>query len=173
MIACGDAIAPAWPEPFTPSGVRGHAGQRDIEIRQVLGARQCIVHERAAEHLAGVRIVYRVLEHRLADTLSDAALHLSHCQHRIDQRAEVVDRSVTFQRDRAGVRIDLHFRDVAAIRECNQVEQVPDIRVQTWRHTIGQVGRIACRTGNREQIDAAIRFAANREASIREHHLLR
>jgi hypothetical protein len=21
MIACGDAIAPAWPEPFTPSGL--------------------------------------------------------------------------------------------------------------------------------------------------------
>ena len=134
-------------------GIGRHAGQRDVELRQVVGARQCIVHERAAEHLTGLRIVHRVLQHRLADALRDAALHLSDRQHRIDQRAEIIHRGVAFQRHRAGLGIDLHFGDVAAVGEGDQVEQVPDIGVETWRHAVGQIGRIACRTRDRQQID--------------------
>ena len=99
MIACGAAIAPAWPEPFTPSGLAfvGTPRQRDVEVGQILGARQGVVHERAAQHLAGVRIIDRVFQHRLADTLRHAALHLPDGQHRIDQGAEVIDRGIALQ----------------------------------------------------------------------------
>ena len=57
IIAGGAPIAPASPQPLTPSGlcVHGVAVMRDLEARQVVGARHAVVHERAGDQLAGSR----------------------------------------------------------------------------------------------------------------------
>ena len=142
--------------------------------RQVGCPRQCIVHEGAAQHLAGLRIVHRVLQHRLADALRHAALHLADRQHRIDQRAEIIHRGVAVQRDGAGVGIDLHFRDMAAVREGDDVEQVPDIGVQTWRMPSGRFAgsRAARATASRSMARSGSLRTVNRP-SVKTHLLRR
>ena len=93
MTAAGAAMAPASPQPLMPSGFDGAWGDRhvDLERRQVVGARHAVVHERAGDELA-VLVVDGAFEQRLADALGDAAVHLALDDHRVDDRAEVVDR---------------------------------------------------------------------------------
>ena len=57
-------------------------------------------------------------------------LHLSKGQQRIDQGAVVIDARVTIQYHLARFGIDLDFRDVAAVGNGDDVQQVPDIAVQ-------------------------------------------
>ena len=93
MTAAGAAIAPASPQPLMPSGLDGHLvdGRVDLERRQIIGARHAVVHERAGHELA-VLVIDRAFEQRLADALRDAAVHLALDDHRIDHRAEIIDR---------------------------------------------------------------------------------
>jgi hypothetical protein len=58
-----------------------------------------------------------MLEQRLADALSHAAVHLALGQHRIYQSAEVVDRRVAVESDVSRLGVDLDLGDVAAVRE--------------------------------------------------------
>ena len=78
-IVCGAAMQPAWPAPLTPSGLTcgRQLGERDLERRQVVGARQRVIHQRAAQQLARAVVVDRVFEHRLADPLREPALDLA------------------------------------------------------------------------------------------------
>src|ERR1700677_4952864 len=64
-------------------------------------------------------------EQRLADALSDAAVHLAFDDHRIDELAEVVDGSPPVDRDGASLRIDLELADVDAGRE-GEVGRIPE-----------------------------------------------
>ena len=55
IIAGGLPTEPASPAPFTPSGLdgAGHFQQIDLDVRKIVGARQCVVHEAAGQQLAG------------------------------------------------------------------------------------------------------------------------
>src|SRR5262249_52392248 len=53
----------------------------------------------------------------LRDTGRDTAVHLALEDHRVDDRAGVVDRDQPQQLDAAGLRVDLDHRDVATERE--------------------------------------------------------
>ena len=132
MIVCGAAMAPAWPEPLTPRGLAavGMPVRVMFEVRQIDRARQLVVHERSAEQLAGIRIVHGMFGQCLADPLSNAALDLADRQQRIDQRAVIIDGGVAIQCDEARFGIDLYFRDVAAVGDGDDVEQIPDVGVQ-------------------------------------------
>ena len=74
-------------------GRRRHLAEDQRKRRQIVGARQAIVHEGAREQLT-VTAVDGVLTQRLADTLDGATMHLTFNQHRVDERAEVVDNRV-------------------------------------------------------------------------------
>ena len=63
---------------------------RHLERRQIVGARQRVVHEAAGQQLAGLRVVDAVLDQRLADALREPAMDLALDDHRIDDVAEVV-----------------------------------------------------------------------------------
>ena len=93
MTAAGAAIAPASPQPLMPSGLDGHfvVVVPTLNDGKFVGARHRVVHERAGHELA-LFVIDRVLEQRLADALRHAAVHLALDDHRIDNRAEVVDR---------------------------------------------------------------------------------
>ncbi len=57
-----------------------------------------------------------MLHQSLADALHHTAVHLAFDDHRIDQCAEIVDAGIFHDLDKAGLRIDLDFGDVATIR---------------------------------------------------------
>ena len=101
------AIAPASPQPV----------EAEIERRQVVGARQGVVHERSRHHLARAGIVDGVLEQRLADPLGHRAVRLAGGDHGIDQDAVIVDRGVARQGDPAGLAVDLDLDDMGAVGE--------------------------------------------------------
>ena len=88
----------------------------DRNRRDVDGARQGIVHERAGDRLAA-RVIVDLFHQRLADTLRDAAMQLAGDDHRIDNGAEIIDAAVAHDLDHAGLRIDLDFGDVTAVGE--------------------------------------------------------
>ena len=81
-------------------GGAARAVEVQMERRQVVGARHRIVHERAGQHLAGLRVVRRMLQQRLADALRDRAMRLTGGDHRIDQHAVIVYRGQAHQRRR-------------------------------------------------------------------------
>jgi hypothetical protein len=86
----------------------------DFHRRDVLGARHGVVHERAGDRLAA-GIVADFLHQRLADALRHAAMQLAGDDHRIDHGAEIIDRKIADDLHHARFRIDLDFRDMAAI----------------------------------------------------------
>ena len=88
----------------------------DHHRRNVFGARQRVIHERSGDRLAAL-VVADFLHQRLADALRDAAMQLAFDDHRVDDGAEVADAGVAHDPRHAGVRIDLDFRDMAAIGE--------------------------------------------------------
>ncbi len=49
----------------------------ELDRRQVLGAGQAVIGQRAGQQLSGLGVKNRSLEHCLANSLCDAALHLS------------------------------------------------------------------------------------------------
>ena len=118
ITAAGAAIAPASPQPFTPSGLCGQGVSvvADLEGRQVVGARHGVVHVGAGQQLAALLVVDRILEQRLADALGDAAMDLALDDHRVDDVAEIVDRDEVHDLDDAGVGIDLDLADMRAGR---------------------------------------------------------
>src|SRR5215831_9196501 len=64
---------------FDPEGVSRAAGAVEADMKgwQVVGARHCIVHERAGDQLTRTGIVDGVLEQGLADALGDRAMRLA------------------------------------------------------------------------------------------------
>ncbi len=58
-----------------------------------------------------------MFEQRLSDALRNTAVHLTFDDHRIDDRAEVIDRGPRLDLRLAGLRVDLEFADMATRRE--------------------------------------------------------
>src|SRR5438874_12280508 len=88
---------------------RGRDHVVHLEMRHVGSARQRVVHERARHELTGP-VVDDFLEERVPDAVSDAAVHLSLDDHRVDHGAAVVHGDVAENRDESGLGIDLHHR---------------------------------------------------------------
>jgi len=93
-----------------------HALLGGHERRNVGGARHRVIHERAGDELAGA-VIDEMLQQDLTDALHDRAMHLAFDDHVIQHVAAVVNRRVGDERGRAGVRIDLDFRDMATVRK--------------------------------------------------------
>ena len=93
-----------------------HLDGGDVHRRHVGGVRHRVVHERAGEQLPAV-VVDGMLHQRLAEALNDAPVHLTGDQHRVDHHPEIVDRHIVDDAGRAGIGVDLHLGDVAAVRE--------------------------------------------------------
>ena len=72
-------------------------------------------------------VIDRLLHVSLADALHDAAMELTFHDHRIDQRAEIIDAGIVDEFDKAGLRIDLDFGDVAAIGIGRRARSVADV----------------------------------------------
>ena len=86
----------------------------NIHRRHLAGPRDAVVEIGTSEQLARVVVAHR-LEQRLAKTLGDAAMHLAGRQKRIDEASAIIHRGVLHHFHGAGVAVDLHFGDVAAV----------------------------------------------------------
>ena len=98
-------------------GGAGNFQQIDLDIRQIAGARQRIVHETAGQQLTRIRIEHGVLQDRLTEALRHAAGHLTAHDQRIHRCAKVVTNDIANDGGDAGFRIDLDLRHVAAVGE--------------------------------------------------------
>ena len=118
ITAGSDPAQPASPQPLAPSGlvVQGEGMALEAEIRHVGGPRQAVVLVAAGQQLAFLGIGDPLVQ-RLADALDDAAMRLARDHQRVDDDAEVVDRHVAHHLGMAGLRLDLHLADVAAVRD--------------------------------------------------------
>jgi hypothetical protein len=115
ITAGGEPMAPASPQPLTPSGlwVQGvHLGGFDLEAGQVVGARHGVVHVAAGQQLAGSGRT-RSAPAAPGRCPAPAAVHLAFDDHRVDDVAEVVAANVDDARH-AGLRVDLDLADVGA-----------------------------------------------------------
>src|ERR1700730_17985433 len=88
-----------------------------VKRDQVIGARQRIIHERTRHQLSPESIIDGTLHHRLPETLCDGAMTLPRDNHVVERVAAIVHRNIAQQRKRPRFGIDLHLRDVAAIRK--------------------------------------------------------
>ena len=106
-IAAGGAIAPPSPMPFWPKSVSGDGvSMCSMRDRRHLGrARQHVVGKRRSERLP-LRVERHLLVERGADALRGAAEHLPVDDHRVHQRAAVLDDDVVEDLDRAGLGVD-------------------------------------------------------------------
>src|SRR6218665_1576398 len=92
----------------------GRAYMAQFEIGEVVRARHRVVHEAAGEQLAGLAVVDAVFHQRLPYALRHPAMHLAFDDHRVDDGAEVVDRSEPVHPRGAGGGVDLDLADVGA-----------------------------------------------------------
>ncbi len=129
---------------------------RDRERRQIVRARQRIVHQAAGQQLPALRIVDAVLEQGLPDALRKTAVHLPLDDHRIDDVAEIVAGGELRDHHYARVRIDLHLADMRARREREVRRIVERGLVQAG---LELVERIVVRNVRRQR-DLAERLAA-------------
>ena len=105
LATAGSApVVPASPAPFTPSGLQGrHRVVVQLDAGQDPGTRHGVVHERAGEELAVLRIVLDMLGEHLAKALDDAAVQLAVEQHVVEDAPAVVDRDVARSRSTSPV----------------------------------------------------------------------
>src|SRR5262249_57490678 len=71
--------------------------------------RHRVVHEGWRKELTLV-VIDDVLHHRLADALSESALHLSFDDHRIDYRTHVIDGEILLELDASGAAVNFNHR---------------------------------------------------------------
>ena len=122
-IAGRDPIAPASPTPLEPSGVAGDGVHvRSVRNgRQIRGSRDRQLAE-AGRHQVAVVVVGHLLVQRLADALGDSSVNLPVDDHRVHDVAYVIDGDEPEHAHEAGLRVDLHQREVGAGREGLRVE---------------------------------------------------
>src|SRR5882724_9096733 len=133
-LRCGDAAG--LPGSFYAEWIR--CGRRRLvqaagEVRQILRARQRVIHERTTEQLP-LGVERDVLQQRLPDTLCDPAMHLSEGDAWIDQAAEVIRDRVAIEPHHAGLAFAVDDIDaaVASVRArggelVDEVENYEDI----------------------------------------------
>ena len=90
---------------------RGRGDGLDPEIGHVVGARQGIIHQGAAQQLAGLLVVDGLLHQRVAQPMHDAAMHLAGQQARIHDDPAIGDRGQAIDPHAAGLGIDLDLAD--------------------------------------------------------------
>ena len=117
---------------------------RQLEGRQVVGARHGVVHEARRQQLAGVLVVMHALQQRLPHPLRDTAMHLALDDHRVDDVAEIVGGDELDNLGRSGLRIDLDLTDVAAGRE-GEIGRIVkgaflQSRLHAGRQVVGGIG---------------------------------
>ena len=107
-------------------------GRLHGEVGQVSGAWHRVVHVRTGQELAALGVVDALFEHRLTQTLANAAMYLAFHDHRVDHVAEVIHSGELDHVRLAGIGIDLDFADVRAgrIREVRWI--VERVLVQAW-----------------------------------------
>lgn len=139
-------------------------GKKSAKRRQIAGTRQAIVHEAAGKKLARLGFVDAVLEQRLPDTLSNAAMNLTGDDHWIDGQPHIVDRDLTNDHNLAGIRIDLDFASCHAIRIRRKAAGDPLARLQRTRQRRRQ-SPIGGGARDLEQADRTV-GAAHREPCV-------
>ncbi len=139
--------------------------------RHVGGARQRVVHQRAGEKLAGLRVIGHALQQRLADALRNAAMRLAVHEQRIDHAAHIVHRRIARDARGTGLGIDLDLAHVAAIGERQPLGAVFEIAGKLARGRARHFA-VARRGGGFGQGHGAI-GAAHAERAARELDVLR
>src|ERR1700681_3466177 len=94
---------------------RGRLVHRHLEVLDHCRVWQRVVEKARGQGLSGFAVIDEPLAQRLSDALRRAALELADDDHGIDDAAHVVDRPVAGQLNRARLRIDFDFADVAAV----------------------------------------------------------
>ena len=94
VIAAGAPIAPASPQPLTPSGLWVHRVTLvdSLNARQIVGARHRVIVVGAGQQLPGLLVVDAAFEQCLADALGEAAMDLALDDHRVEDAPEIVAR---------------------------------------------------------------------------------
>ena len=83
-----------------------------------------------------------MLEQRLPDALCHSAMDLPERHARVDEPAEIIRDGVAIEPHHAGIRIDLDFRDMAAVRKSVEVGIVPRTSFQPRRQSFRKIGGI-------------------------------
>ena len=143
--------------------------QFQIERRQIVGPRQAVIHERAGQQLAGLRVIDELLHRRLAEALGDGAGRLSVDDERIDGAADIVDRDVTENIDLAGVGVDLDFADGAAARIAGNIGLLRDL-LPEWTGEVFRQVSFDCRPRHVEDADGVV-GADDAEFAVGKFHV--
>ena len=153
-------------------GEARYHGEVPGEERQIVGARQRVVHERAGQQLPARLVVDRVLGERLADPLRDGAVALALHQERVENAPEIVDRGVADDAHGPGRALDLDLAHVAAVGISHGAGHVVDMAVEPERLGIRPERRIE---GSARDLGEARRpvGAGDAVASVREGDILR
>src|SRR6478672_3239539 len=85
------------------------------EIRQVSGTRHGAVHEAGGDDLAGIAVIYDLLQHCLPDALREAAMNLTLADQRIYHPPSVVHHRVSRDAGQSRLRINFDFADMATV----------------------------------------------------------
>ena len=133
----------------------------DLDLRNLDGRRTEIIGKSAREKIALI-VVSQLFEQGRAQTVGKSAVHLAFYDFRIKLRADVVNRSVFVDADRARVAIDLDCRQInhktEGDRRCNPIfiiRRVQDRRrddgafMKSRTNSIGQTSRIPMRARRR------------------------
>ena len=144
----------------------------EVDRRDLVGARQCVVHQGAGQELARL-VVDDFLEERAAEALRGAAVDLALDDHRVDRPAAVVDDRELEDGERAGV--EVHFDDgrLGAERPCHRVGIEEGARAETWPAGGGEGAAADGGARDRAERDAAVRRAADGHVALGHHHVLR
>src|SRR3984893_2071273 len=116
VIAAGAPIAPASPQPLTPSGLWVHGVTLVDNMkygRAAAGRIRESVYEPGSS-LAGFLVVDAGLEQGLPDALGEAAMDLALDDHRVEDAPEIVAGGEIDDRDLPGFRVDLDLGDMGA-----------------------------------------------------------
>ena len=84
---------------------------KPLEIGHIVGAGQGIVHQGAAQQLAGLFVIDGLLHQSVAQPVHDAAMHLAGQQARIDDDATIGDGGQAIDPHFAGLGIDLDLAE--------------------------------------------------------------
>jgi hypothetical protein len=94
---------------------RRHLVCRNVEIAEIIRPRHAVILERPSDQLTGFRIVVNVFHQNLACALHNTAMDLAVEQDGVENGAGIVYRGIAYQRDLAGIRVDLDFCQMGAI----------------------------------------------------------
>jgi len=86
--------------------------RRYRDLCQVIRPRHPVIHERAGQELPARWVIDAVLTERLADALRNTAMDLALDDHRVQHDADIFDCGVGYERELAGLRVDLDLSDV-------------------------------------------------------------